>query len=1140
MPRRRRRATAATARPGELRRRAAAPAFLTLPAALLALAAPAAAAVAADCPEGAGEAVAALVSAVGDVRVNGQPPRGELPAGVVCAGDTVTVGARSRAGLYLLGADTPLRLDENTTGRFQPAEAGSGLIELTRGALYFLSEVRRSLTIRTPYVTAGVDGTEVYLRVADGGPPGARPSTEVIVLQGRVRLGPGSAGDAAPGSAPAATGDRVRVDAAGRTERGTIPGDGPYGALRRIAVGQLSWTLFYPDVLPGIEAAADPRLAQAAGLLAAGQVDAAEAALATIAGPGEAAGLRDALRTTIAVARKDTTAAAALSALAAQEAPERAAPQLARSFALQLALDLDGALAAAERAAELAPRSPLPSARVAELRLTRGETRAARRAAARAVELGGGALGDVVQGFADLAGLRAGTAEAAFRRAIAAESQNPLALLGLGLALIRQGDVEEGRRQIENAAVHDPSSGLLRTYLGRAYFQERRDDRAGKQYAIAKELDPREPTPWFFDAIRKQLDNRPVEALRDFERSIALNDDRAPFRSRALLERDEAVRGASLARIYQDLGFRQLGVNAAGRALATEPGESAAHRFLADLYQGEPRLEVARVSELLQAQLLQPVGLNPVQPSLAFTDLNVVGAAGPAQVSFNEFTPAFQSDGWQVTGTGVLGTQNTRAAETTATVLQGRTSVSLGQYFYDTDGFRENDDLQHRIYTLFGQTQATDNLNLQAEFRRRESNLGDRSWNFDPDVFDPTLDQSIDQDVFRAGARYRMSPAWSALASAAYSDRDERGANDQSGDLGGGDLFTVNNRDRTEIDGKQLEGQLIGALGPTKVVAGAGAYRVNRDDQRVQTATFQGQQLTAELNGDPHTNVDSNNVYAYTFTRWPEGSVWTVGLGLEETDAQGDKRTEVTPKLGLQQRVTDAVTFRAAAFRNVKRELVAQQTVEPTMVAGFNQLYDDFNGTKADVVAAGLDVDVTPDVAVGIEAMHRRLSAPLFFVDQDDPDVDINDARESTAQGYLYWTPTDRWAVGVRLLGVRFTQDQKSGDSTPSEIDSWLVPASVRYFAPNGVFVAAGVSYLNQNVTFQAGSGERDERADAWLLDAAVGYRLPRRRGILSVEANNLLGEDFKWQDDSFRTSEPQNRRFMPDRSAFVRFTLNF
>ena len=95
--------------------------------------------------------------------------------------------------------------------------------------------------------------------------------------------------------------------------------------------------------------------------------------------------------------------------------------------------------------------------------------------------------------------------------------------------------------------VLDPSSSLLRSYLGQAFVEELRDQAAARQLAIAKDLDPTDPTPWTYDAIRLQLTNRPVEALRNIERSIDLNENRADFRSPLLLQQDLAARGASLA-----------------------------------------------------------------------------------------------------------------------------------------------------------------------------------------------------------------------------------------------------------------------------------------------------------------------------------------------------------------------------------------------------------------------------------------------------------------------------------------------------------------------------------------------------------------------------------------------------------------
>ena len=76
-------------------------------------------------------------------------------------------------------------------------------------------------------------------------------------------------------------------------------------------------------------------------------------------------------------------------------------------------------------------------------------------------------------------------------------------------------------------------------------------------------------------------------------------------------------------------------------AVNADPTNYSAHRFLADSYSALPRHEIARVSELLQSQLLQPNNITPIQPSLAESNLFLVSASGAANASFNEFNPLF-------------------------------------------------------------------------------------------------------------------------------------------------------------------------------------------------------------------------------------------------------------------------------------------------------------------------------------------------------------------------------------------------------------------------------------------------------------------------------------------------------------------
>ena len=351
------------------------------------------------------------------------------------------------------------------------------------------------------------------------------------------------------------------------------------------------------------------------------------------------------------------------------------------------------------------------------------------------------------------------------------------------------------------------------------------------------------------------------------------------YRSSLLLDQDLATRGTSLARIYDDLGFEQLGVNEAAQSLALDPANSAAHRFLSDLYVGKPRLEVARVSELLQAQMLQPVGRNPIQPSLAVHRPRSVARSGPAQVTFNEFTPLFNRNGVQVNAAGVAGTDSTFGDEVAVTGLLGRTSLSVGQFHFQTDGFRENNDLQHNIYTLFGQSDLTENLSLQAEYRHRDTDSGDRELEFDLDDFDPTLRDDIEEDVFRVGGRLTPAPGQIGLVSAIYTDREDRHRHP--------DVERIENDDRRTNVG-QLEGQYLGAFGPLRLVAGAGRAVADSRKRLVR--------LRAERSQMTRTEVRASDVYLTASLALTPTLDLTARLGYADVDIEtkDDRRSSRT------------------------------------------------------------------------------------------------------------------------------------------------------------------------------------------------------------------------------------------------------
>jgi hypothetical protein len=138
------------------------------------------------------------------------------------------------------------------------------------------------------------------------------------------------------------------------------------------------------------------------------------------------------------------------------------------------------------------------------------------------------------------------------------------------------------------------------------------------------------------------------------------------------------------------LGFQQLALVEGWKSVNTDPSNYSAHRFLADSYSVLPRHEIARVSELLQSQLLQPININPVQPSLAQRNLFILEGAGPTAPSFNEFNPLFNRNRFALQASAVAGSNDTFGEEIVHSAIWNRFSYSLGQFHFETDGFREN------------------------------------------------------------------------------------------------------------------------------------------------------------------------------------------------------------------------------------------------------------------------------------------------------------------------------------------------------------------------------------------------------------------------------------------------------------------
>ena len=722
------------------------------------------------------------------------------------------------------------------------------------------------------------------------------------------------------------------------------------------------------------------------------------------------------LRSVIGVMLNDRVNALQDARRAVELDPRSAAARIALSYALQADLQLEAAHATLEEAVAMHPDDPLVRARLAEILLILGYRADAERTAREAVELAP-EMGEAqtILGLAALVRQRPGEAQKILERAIRLDSADPLPRLGLGLALIRQGNLEAGRSELEMATGLDPGNATVRSYLGRAYDDERRDDRAAGQYGVAKELDPLDPTPFFYDGLRKRAANRPVDALADIERSIALNDNRAPFRSEPALDEDLATRGAALGRVYNDLGFDRLGLPQAAAALGADPASAAASRFLSDIYAPLERHEIARSSALLRSQLLQPLTIDPVQPSLTATDLHILPGAFPSEAGFNEYGPLFERDRIRLDATGVAGNLETLADEVMLSGIVGRAAFSAGQFHYQSDGYRENNDVEHNIYTLFGQAALTDTLSVQAEIRSRRTEQGDLTQNFDPDNFSRTGRTDIDQDTARLGLRYSPTPRVDLLASVIASERD-------ASQLQANEFFNFTD----DIEQRGIDAQVQGIYRGDmfNVTAGGGAYRIRQKN----VATFEDLLSGVSFPITENFTNRQSNAYGYVnLTPWSD-VIFTVGLSADHFDNGVFDFDKLNPKFGVQWDVTDRLKLRAAAFRTFKRLLIVDQTLEPTQIAGFNQFTDEFNQTSSWVKGVGLDAVLARgsygSVYGGVEYTRRDLDVPQV-VSREPPVSESRDRTEDEARAYLYWAVASDWAFSAEFEWDEFDNENE-------------------------------------------------------------------------------------------------------------------
>lgn len=1126
------------------------------------------------------------------------------PSQILAAKDRGRTGSRSRASVRLSDLSI-MRIAERSEFEIQPLpdKEVEAEFSLFRGLMYLLNRDRPGKhRFITPTATAATRGTEFTIEVEE-----ATGRTTLTVLEGEaelsnsagsVRIKPGEQGVATLGQPPTKTAvvetfravqwclyypgildlDELPLTATERTRLQPSLDFYRSGDLLRAVSA-------FPDETPPSSEA--EKVYAAALLLAVGQAEQSANLLNSLARrTGTNATphrLAEALRVVISsVTQAETNALVPLASSGLT--PQLATELLAKSYADQASLRLEDALLSARLATRKSPAFAFAWARVAELEFGRGNIRLAMSALDRSLSLApNNAQAVALNGFLLSARNEIRAAIPYFDRAIELDGGLGNGWLGRGLCKIRLGDAEAGRFDLHAAATTEPRRALLRSYLGKAFSNEGDQRHAENELLLAKEIDAGDPTPWLYSALLLQQQNRINEGIRDLEHSRELNDNRALYRSRLLLDQDRAVSGANLANLYRDAGMTELSAREAGRAVNLDYANHSAHRFLADSFNAlrdpsgfSQRYESAWFTEYLLANLLAPVGASGLSQS----------------VSEQEYSKLFERDRFGFASASAFASHGAWGQKAVQYGTWGNSSYAAEFSYRNDDGWYRNNDLERYsgLIEFKHQLSQRDRLYFQANYFnskygdqaehyfRSEVNEGIRS----TERINPSTLIGMDHEwnpghhtlllLGRVGSELSLrNPEQTQL----FFDRG----------LGGPireilDHRSTNQYERT-TESLSAEIQQIGTTGAHQWLIGGRVQSGKIDLHSRQTSgaiNFDGTLIPSSYASFENSSHGFNGQSLYIYDFWSIWPTLTTGAGISydwlsrpvnfrysPVSREHDHVEQASPKGGIIWTPRDHTVIRAGYFKNLGGVNLDQGVrIEPSQIAGFNQSYrslipesaagggdaaklEGWNaaienkfGTKTFVSISAELLSSQLNRSVGVVNFGALNPSPLFG-SQTRESIDY---RERNLFVTLDQMVGDDWTFGLRYRlskseiertfpEIPATAILHNGIERTSDFESVLhqLQLSALYNHPSGFF---GRGWGIWSV--QSNQGYTPDRPgdNFWQFNIEAGWRFLRRRVETRVALLNLTDQNYRLNPLNLTAELPREREVV----ASLRFNF--
>lgn len=710
-------------------------------------------------------------------------------------------------------------------------------------------------------------------------------------------------------------------------------------------------------------------------------------------------------------------------------------------------------------------------------------------------------------------------AKSAFNFALENDPAMSEAYMGLGIIAMRKGKIEIALEDITNAVALDPQRSLFLSYWGKMLYQVKRYDKALDMFEHAALLDKKDPTPVFYKSIVLRDLNRSGEAIESINQAIKLNDNRAVYRSRFLLDKDLAVRNVDLSILYEQLGLPRIAERKAVAAIKSDYTNYSAHLFYAGALSKQDDRSYPAGSESLLARMLMPANVNTFN-------------------TFNDYTSFFEQPtvGGQITARG--GNLGTSGGDIIifGSAPDSDFAYNLGIFNDATDGWREVNSEESQAAAFIAKWQPSDINGFLFSTLFSEFNQFDRSeqrYEFDS-LSSPEDELNLNLTAIEIGYHHKISPSSDLLFYVTQQNNSGDFIRTTNSTLSVPPALYTDETISAEFERpySQLQLQYMSKVANHQFITGLLGFSGSTKQENYiigANAVDRGSEipviidpLAAFDSSQPGNELDVSFSSLYLLDSWQVSDTFMIEAAvyfdsMENANAFSGETWEVQevgPRLGFIWDASTSNTIRLSAFKYLLPFVTSR--LDPVDTAGIPI----FRNTEEGAIISEVDLMWEHDTGNGL------FSIGAFGLEKESPSSTVS------IEGSISGAEINYEMLFTRTTGIsasyRFSVIEDLSNPSLDRSDHLFI-IGLRNQQTNGL--SMGIKDTYRSMDFE------DNRDSPYIrtLDADIAYEFGDKAGKLSLEIKNILDAEFNWITDRFVFSGRN-----PAREVLLSATINF